>query len=164
MTSTFRRHPSRTQAGSSLLEPLISIVILSFGLLGLAHFQLNMLSQSSDSKSRLSATTLAEELLAQVRMDSGTVAGNPRKANAGCYTTEPAAGTCNSATALQAYKAWETKAIAAMGSLAGADKSKASVKSQLDLTTNQLKVTLTWCTKGATEPHSYSASTDVRND
>ena len=145
MTRRSRQH------GTSLLEPLIAITILGFGLLGLANFQLNMLVQSADATSRLAATSLAEELLAQVRIDP---------ANAGCYATIPPAGSCNQAAALATYQAWETKAVAALPHSATVD---ASVLSELNVpATNQMRVTLTWANKGSNEAHTHVAITDIR--
>ena len=139
--------------GSFLLEPLISICILSFGLLGLAHFQLNMFAQNADAKMRISATSLTEELLSQVRVDP---------ANAGCYTDSPPAGSCNYQTALQTYSDWKAVAMKTMGSLAGADKSNVSVSSALDTATNSLTVQLKWSTKGAVDLRVHKVVTDVR--
>jgi type IV pilus assembly protein PilV len=143
----------RQQKGFGLLEPLIAIVILSFGILGLARFQLNMLAQAADSRSRLNATTLAEELLSQVRVDP---------ANAGCYATNPPAGSCHFAGALATYKEWEAKSLSVMGSLAGVDKSQVGVKSELNTVSSQLTVTLTWTTKGEATQHQHVVTTDVR--
>ena len=79
-------HLQTKQRGSSLVEAMIAIVILSFGILGLAKFQIGMLVQTTDAQSRLAATALAEELMSMVRVDVQ---------NAACYTT-PAQGTCAS--------------------------------------------------------------------
>ena len=140
--------------GSSLLEPLISICVLSFGLLGLAHFQLNMFAQNADAKMRISATYLTEELLSQVRVDP---------ANAGCYTDNPPPGRCNYQPALQTYSDWKATAMKTMGSLAGADKSNVSVSSALDTATNALTVQLKWSTKGAVDLRVHKVITDVRS-
>lgn len=137
--------------GGSLLEPLVAIAILSFGMLGLAKFQLNMLVQSSDARARLEATTLAEELLAQVRVDP---------ANAGCYATAPPAGTCGFANALESYRNWQTKALA---KLPGNANVNATVLAELNKPeVNQFRVVLTWANKGSEEAHSFTAITDVR--
>ena len=144
---------NKFNTGSSLLEPLISICVLSFGLLGLAHFQLNMFAQNADAKMRISATSLTEELLSQVRVDP---------ANAGCYTDNPPAGSCNYQPALQTYSDWKAAAIKTMGSLAGSDKSNVSVSSALDTTTKSLTVQLKWSTKGAVDLRVHKVVTDVR--
>ena len=144
----------KSNTGSSLLEPLISICILSFGLLGLAHFQLNMFAQNADARMRFNATSLTEELLSQVRVDP---------ANAGCYTDSPPAGSCSYQPALQTYSDWKAAAMTTMGSLAGSEKSKVSVASSLDTATNALTVQLKWSTKGSIDLRVHTVVTDVRS-
>lgn len=163
----FARTPSHCrpgQRGVGLLEPLIAICILGFGILGLARFQLNMLAQNSDSKLRLNATTLAEELLSQVHMAP--------QANAGCYTKVPPTGSCNGmGDAAGVYSAWEANTIAVMGGLAGVDKSNVSANSTLSADGNQLTVVVTWASKPwadqsgqivTPEKHTHTVTTDVR--
>jgi type IV pilus modification protein PilV len=144
---------TKKQGGFTLLEPLVAIVILCFGLLGLAQFQLNMLAQTSDARARLSATTLAEELLAQVTVDP---------ANAACYATTVADGACNFAQGLANYQEWQTRARATMGRLAGADQSRVSVLSVYDKATTRMTVTIKWGNKGSADTHSHVATTDTR--
>lgn len=98
------RHGLSRQIGSGLIESMLSIVILCFGILGLARFQVNMLVQSTDAQYRLVATALAEELLAMVRVDL---------ANAPCYTN-PVQGACSSPFAASQTKAWADRASKAI--------------------------------------------------
>lgn len=154
------------QRGFSLLEPLIAMAILSFGLLGLAQFQMNMMVQSADSRARLTAGVLAEELLSQAKLATmGESATSLPSQNAGCFATTPPAGSCNFAAALGesgVYKAWETKTLLQMGALAGTDKSRVTVLSTLSTDKTQLTVTITWANKGSIETHTHTVTTDVR--
>lgn len=137
--------------GGSLLEPLVAIAVLSFGMLGLAKFQLTMLVQSSDSRARVEATALASELLAQVRVDP---------ANAGCYASTPPAGSCGFAGALEEARKWREKAVSKLPSNATI---QSSVLSELNSpAANQFRVVLTWANKGSDVAHSFEAITDVR--
>lgn len=134
-----RMHPQR---GVSLIEVLVTIVILSFGMLGLAKFQLGMVSQTTDSNARLAASAAAEEILTHVRVDL---------ANAACYQI-PAAGTCSSSFAKAQAAAWNT----AVATLPGFVSAKAA------LSGNQFTVTLVWNAKTADETRTQTVTTDVR--
>lgn len=146
------------QQGLSLLEPLIAIVIMAFGVLGLAKFQLNMFAQTGEAKARLNATTLAEELLSQVLVDTP---------NAVCYaTTVSPAVACGSTQASAVYAAWKANAISVLGTFAGKDKSGVTATSSLNSTTSQLTVTLTWRLKNSSgnqvsDTHTHTVITDV---
>lgn len=134
----------RHQTGSSLVESMIAIVILSFGVLGLARFQVNMLAQSTDALSRLAATAQAEELLAMVRIDV---------LNAHCYTV-PADGACGSTFAALQAQAWSTTAAK---SIPGISSFAASMPDA-----NTFQVALAWNSKAFKETRSLQVSTDVR--
>jgi prepilin-type N-terminal cleavage/methylation domain-containing protein len=60
------RNPRRSQ-GFSLLEVLVAVVILSFGLLALATLQVSLMRSSSDTKARTVALALAKDTLEQKR-------------------------------------------------------------------------------------------------
>lgn len=141
-----RRH----QRGMGLLEPLIAIAILSFGILGLARYQASMVSQTTDSQARAMATMLSEDLLTQVRVDLD---------NAACYT-RPASGTCPSEFALAQAQAWEGRAKTALPGFV------AATASMPDAT--KFRVTLQWTSKafkdaaGVFDTRTHEVTTDVR--
>ena len=56
-------------AGLSLIEVLVSLLVLGFGLLGLAMMQTTNLRLTQSSNSRTVATNLANEVLDQLRRD-----------------------------------------------------------------------------------------------
>jgi type IV pilus assembly protein PilV len=142
--------PKSRQRGAGLLEPLVAIVILSFGILGLARFQVKMVSQATDAQARLAATALSEDLLTQLRVDLS---------NAACYTL-PQAGTCSSAFAKTAAADWKARVQSV---LPGYQDAKATITN-----TNTFTVTLSWASKsfkkadGTAELRSLEVSTDVR--
>ena len=144
-TPTLRCPQRLSQRGMGLLEGLIAVTILSFGMLGLARFQTNLLAQTTDSRTRVTATQLADELLSTVLVDTG---------NAGCYTL-PNPGTCASEVAAQRAADWKLRTLAA---LPGDDTAVA----ELDAATQRFTVAVTWTGKGGSDPHILRLSTDVR--
>jgi len=67
----------KLQAGFSMLEVLIAIVILSFGLLGVAGLQLVSLASNHSAQLRSTATTLAYDMADRMRANTAAVsAGN----------------------------------------------------------------------------------------
>lgn len=62
------------QQGTTLLEALVSLVILSIGLLGLAGFQYKTMQSSDLAKSRAIVSYFAEELISNAATDPGNVA------------------------------------------------------------------------------------------
>ena len=69
--------PYRTtlQAGSSLIEVLVTLLVFSVGLLGLAAMQLNALQGSADSGQRSQATWIAQDMAERFRANpEGTAA------------------------------------------------------------------------------------------
>jgi type II secretory pathway pseudopilin PulG len=60
-------HQAKTQSGISLIEALISLAVLSFGLLAIASFQAKLISGSGDNKTKSEAMSLAEQKLDELR-------------------------------------------------------------------------------------------------
>ena len=59
---------ARAQRGVTLLEVLVSILIFSFGILGLVGLQARATQYSVDAEDRNRAALLADDLAAQMRM------------------------------------------------------------------------------------------------
>lgn len=140
-----RRPGHAGQRGIGLLEGLVAVAILSFGLLGLARFQSGLIAQSTEAQGRMLAAQFADELLNTVLVDT---------ANAGCYTL-PQAGGCASTAATARANDWRTRALAA---LPGDDEAG----SVLDTATQRFTVTLRWTGKASTDRHNLLMTTDVR--
>jgi type IV pilus assembly protein PilV len=135
-------HPVR-QRGLGLIDVLISMAVLAFGLLALVGMQSRLVAQSTEAEARLTGTQLTEELMSLVLVDAG---------NAGCYTL-PTAGTCTSAAARALATSWETKTKA---KLPGNSVVTAA------LVGNLMTVTVNWTGKASTDTHTFQATTDVR--
>lgn len=71
------------QAGFSMLEVLIAIVILSFGLLGVAGLQLVSLASNHSAEVRSTATTLAGDIADRMRANMAAVAAGDYNASSG---------------------------------------------------------------------------------
>ena len=71
-----RRRSFRTQRGLSLLEALLAIVILAFGILGLAGLQAKMQSAEVESYARSQALILLDDMAARL---------NANRANGAAY-------------------------------------------------------------------------------
>jgi len=140
---------ARRQAGFSLLDGLIALAILAFGLLGMSRMQARTLAQATDNQTRFTAVQYSDELLSAVLIDAGNYA---------CYTL-PASGTCGSTAARAITTDWNTRLQAALPG--------AAATSTYDATTGRLKVSVSWTAKttnddGSHDSRKYEATTDVR--
>lgn len=61
-------HHQRTQRGVTLIEVLVSVLIVSFGILGLVALQARAIQYSLDADDRNRAALFADELAAQMRL------------------------------------------------------------------------------------------------
>ena len=86
-----RKPPVRLQLtrGVGLLDALVALALLAFGLLGMTRLQARMVAQATESQTRMTALQLGDELLNSALVDT---------ANAACYTL-PQAGACANAGA-----------------------------------------------------------------
>lgn len=130
--------------GVGLIDALIAMAILAFGLLGMTRMQTSLVRQSTESQTRLTAAQLGDELLGTVRVDLG---------NVGCYTL-PDPGTCTSVAARARATDWKTRTVAAL---------PGTVTAVAALAGDQFTVTVTWTGKDTGETRTLEATTDVRN-
>jgi type IV pilus assembly protein PilV len=72
-------HPSHLsllqQAGTSLIEVLVTVVILAFGLLGLAAFQMRVQTAELESYQRAQALALLNDMAARIKANRTNAAG-----------------------------------------------------------------------------------------
>lgn len=149
-------HPRSRQRGIGLIDALIAVSMLAFGLLGLSRMQARLVAQSSESQVRLAATRAASELMGFVQIDGS---------NVGCYVLPEPTG-CASTVASTGAARWKASALALLPTHAG---TVATVKSTLDASTGRFQVVLTWPAKGSrlgdqlnTDTHKLTVATDVR--
>lgn len=72
MHTAHRSHPSR-QSGLTLIEVLVAIVIISFGLLGVAALQLTGLKNNQSAFNRSTANILAYDMLDRMRANKAAL-------------------------------------------------------------------------------------------
>jgi type IV pilus assembly protein PilV len=126
-----------------LLDAMIALALLGFGLLGLTRMQTNLVRQGSESQARMTAVQLGDELLSTALVDVG---------NAACYTV-PAAGACASDAAKERAEDWEARVAAAL---------PGEVEALSTLENDRLTVTITWTGKESGETRTLEVTTDVR--
>lgn len=142
-----RRPRTTTPRGVSLVEALVAIAILSFGLIGLMRMQTRMVSAGTESLQRGTAAQLADELLSLAHVDNDNVT---------CYTL-PATGTCGSAAAAARRSDWDNKVGAA---LPGTVTRSVVWNSG----TGRLTVNIGWTARDASDPaRQLVVASDVRN-
>ena len=138
--------PSRHRlAGVGLFDALVSLAILSFGMLAMTRFQGRMVAQTTESQSRLVATQLAAEHLSTVLVDVG---------NAACYT-RPQLGACANAGAITRTAVWASDVAS---KLPGTVTSVAA----LDGATGRMTLTIGWTGKDTGDARTQTTVTDVR--
>jgi type IV pilus assembly protein PilV len=136
-----RRRPGR---GFSLIDALIAMALLAFGILGMTKLQARALAQATESQSRSIAMQFGDELISTALVDA---------ANKTCYTL-PAAGACAVTAARALTTDWNTRLVAALPT--------ASATSTYTSTTGRLDVVITWTGKESGATRTMKASTDVR--
>src|SRR5918993_2666764 len=79
-------HNLQKSAGFTMLEVMISIVIIAFGLLGIAGLQAFALKNSQSASARLTATTLASDIIDRMKTNvAGVSSGAYDQAAAAAY-------------------------------------------------------------------------------
>jgi type IV pilus assembly protein PilV len=89
------RHLPRRCGGFSLLEVLVTILLLAFGLLGLASLQVRMVAANSEAYQRAQAAALLADMIERVRAGSNDSLGT---INSGYLTGTGSVGTGDSNT------------------------------------------------------------------
>ena len=140
------RVPARQRSrGIGMLDALIALAILSFGLLALTQFQSLAIAQTTEAQSRQVATQLSDELLSTVLVDVS---------NATCSTL-PQVGVCGSATAKAGTTAWQTRVTTAL-------PGTVSSGAVLDAATGRFTVSIGWTGKASADARTLQVITDVR--
>lgn len=93
------RFPYKSQQGFTLIEVLVAVLILSFGLLGLAGLQAASIRANHSAYLRSQATQLAYDMADRMRANMAGVAGNYY--NDPTLTPEPACYTSAGCSPLQ---------------------------------------------------------------
>jgi Tfp pilus assembly protein PilV len=142
----------RLERGVGIVEGMIALGILAFGLLAMTRLQGRTVAQATESQARLLATQYSDELLSTALVDSG---------NAPCYTL-PQSGACGSATARTNTAAWALRVAAAL-------PAPVATTSTYNSGTGRITVGISWTTRDqdasmstADKTRHIEAITDVR--
>ena len=135
--ATARRRLVTARRGSGLLDGLVALAILAFGMLAMTRFQGRMVAQPTEAQSRQIATQLSSELLAAVLVGS---------ASAAC---------CSNTAAIARAGDWAARAAAAL-------PGTVTSTSTLNTGTGRMTVVLSWTGKDSGEARRLETVTDVR--
>ena len=141
----------RGQYGVGLIEALVAILVLAFGLIGMTRLQARMLAQGTEAQNRLIAGRLADQLLSMALVDPA--------ANASCYTV-PVSSTCTVSAAITSTTNWASAVQAAL-------PVTTAPTATLNAAGTELTVTIRWNGKAVQdgsgqEAHQLTRTTDVR--
>jgi type IV pilus assembly protein PilV len=142
----------RQQAGSALIEALVSILVFSIGVLSLISLQAVSIKNSADAKYRSDASLLAKQIVAQMWLD---------RTNLDNYAHHPAGTTCafsGSASSAAQVTTWNTQVA---GALPGASAAKTQIQVNTVDGTKQVKVTICWKAPQETTTHNFAMSARI---
>lgn len=138
----------RAQAGATLLEALVAILIFSLGILGTVGLQATAVQQSTDARNRTEATQLVDRLIGRMWTSNRTVANLQAQFN-----------DCTSA-ACTGYADWYAEVAATLPgvTLTGTTKPTVNVDA-----TGLVTITVFW--RAPTDPvgsrHRYDSETQI---
>lgn len=127
------------ESGIALIEALISVLLLSLGILGLIGLQGSMSANLTDAKYRAEASFLANQLLGQMWIDQANLA---KYAINGSSCTQTTFTPCSD---------WLTKI----------GKQLPGGGASVTLNGSAVTITVTWRTPGVGLPHNYVLSANV---
>ena len=95
---TIHNNSGGAQSGFTLIDLLVALVLFSLGVLGMVEMQAKMSQVSTGSEERVAASTLADEMVADVQMYGGSVASGVQTAWQNKVQNQLPAGTVTVAT------------------------------------------------------------------
>jgi type IV pilus assembly protein PilV len=137
------------QSGIALIESLVAVLLLAFGILGLLRMSATLVEANVQSRERIEAAFFAEQLIGMALADP---------TNAPCYAVN-ASLTCGSTTAATNVTAWATQVASVLPGIT----STANKPSGTYATDGTFSVTVSWQKPSESESHSYTATTNVIN-
>jgi type IV pilus assembly protein PilV len=133
------RAAKRRQSGLSLVEVLVTVVLVAVGLLGIAGLQLTSVQNTSSAAQRFQATLLAEDIVERMR-------ANRSQAIAGRYVLAVGAAVGSVGLARDDLLEWR----GALAELPGGDGG-------IELDGNQVTVTVRWTDASTANPGDATA-------
>jgi len=136
------------QNGGGLVEGLMSLVVLSVGILALIGMQAALIQDNSESRVRMQAGFFATSVL-------GMAAANPQ--NVGCFIVNSAqSAACVRVDAQAQATGWVDQVMNVLP-----DAATVPPQVSYDSASGQLTVTLRWRMRGDSMVHNYVAATQV---
>jgi len=141
---------SRHQTGTSLIEVLVALLILSIGLLGLAMLQGKSLRVNTDALIRSEATLLANEIIEAMRLN---ITGSSK----GKYVVSSKPAVCGTCTDTDGSKAANRDLIKWYE---GQEKVLPAPSSTItrDTATGVYTITMKWSERGVTKSQEWKVS------
>lgn len=149
MMRSFKKLNPKHYAGVSLVEVLVTVVVISVGLLGVAALHLNSLRNSYDSTVRSKAVWLANDIIEHMR-------ANRVAARAGQYDVALGASLTPGTMAATDINAWRATLL---DPLQGIPSGKGSVATNTVGTTVISTVIVEWTERDGT--HSFTTQTEI---
>jgi len=137
------------QAGVALIEALVSLVLLAFGVLGVLRMSATIVEANVQSRERIEATFFAEQLIAMALSDPADVP---------CYAVN-ASLWCGSTTAAANVTTWASQVASALPGVT----STANLPSGSYAADGTFSITVSWRKPSESQAHSYTATTNVIN-
>jgi type IV pilus assembly protein PilV len=138
----------RYQSGGGLVEGLMSLAVLSIGILGIVGMQATLIQENSESRIRMQAGFFATSLL-------GMAAANPE--NVGCYiVNDTQSVACASGDAQAQATSWVNQVTTTLPGSTGVPP-----QVSYNSVSGQLTVTLRWQLANDTTVHNYVSATQV---
>lgn len=128
MLTARRTFPPRRQRGMSMIEVLVTIIILAFGLLGLAGLQLKVQNAEMESYQRAQALVLLNDMLERIGANRANAASYVTSGTIGTGDAQPASCTSLATGAVRDICEWsntlkgslETSGSSKIGAMIGA--------------------------------------------
>ena len=128
----------RQQAGASMIELLVSVLIFAFGMLGLVGLQNKTLGYGQISLLRSQATALSDDILDRMRADRA----NAKLGNWNTGLTDASTGISGSTIAATDLKDWKDQV----------EKLLPSGQASIAVNAGVVTITIRWDERGATTP------------
>lgn len=155
------RHPKRLQAGSTLLEALVAILLFSMGIIALMGLQAVSIKNSIDAKYRADASYFANQIIAQMWVDRANIDSYAHHATAGTSACTPT-GAASTLPAVTGTNGWTAQVTSALPG-ATADKQSIVVTEPLS-DIKQVTVTVCWKSPQETTTHNFVTTAQINEN
>jgi type IV pilus assembly protein PilV len=150
------KRPQSRQAGTSIIESLIAILIFSIGMLALINLQVRSIAHAGDAKYRGDAAFLANQIIGRIWADRANVANYAH--NAGLTAAQLAAAQYEASSqppANASYTGWLTNISNTL------PRASANMQQILIGANGLVTVTVRWHPKDAASPHNHVAVAQI---